>query len=175
MDSRVVRDGMTGQLITLPVRMGLRGAMLMARVVEGVSDRALGMTLRVTGAVLGVRPRRPFDPRPPRAPDTPAPVPAASPVQTKPRSERAGVAAGPNGSGELASQRLEREGRAVTLPRSEPAPATPPEPVPATPPEPAATAPGPAPVAPPEPTAVTPREPAHISEEPELVLESAAP
>jgi hypothetical protein len=118
---------MTGQLITLPVRLGLQGTRLMFRVAEGVTDLAVGTTLRVAGAVLGARPQRRAEPSTP-----PAASASFRPVRDEhERSPEPGapttsgrVAARGNGAGELASRRLEREGVTTTLPR----PASEPEP-----------------------------------------------
>ena len=126
---------MPGQLITLPVRVGLQGTRLMIRVAEGVSDRALGVTLRVAGAILGARPRRQPKPSTPR----PSPQPEYRPSPESASGTHPHPAGG-NGAGELASERLEREGLITTPPRTR-----------------------------------AESEPPHVSEEQELVLESADP
>jgi hypothetical protein len=136
MNSRVVTDAMTGELITLPVRIGLRGTRLALRVAEGATDRAIATTFRLAGVVLGARQRRPSSP--------PAPVsvaPTRGPGRPRTDVPRVRPASPPgNGTGELASERLEREGLTTTLPS----------------------------------TAVD-ISPEHVSEEPELVAETAEP
>lgn len=150
MNGRVVTDAMTGAIITLPVRLGLRGTRLALRVAEEATDLAIGTTFRLAGVVLGARARRqsgaspasmsvaptPRD-MPPAAAERPT-APAERPTAAPRRERQQPTPMRGNGAGELASARLEREGLTTTLP----------------------------------PTGVD-TSPEHVSEEPELVLESA--
>jgi hypothetical protein len=157
MNGRVVTDAMTGAIITLPVRLGLRGTRLALRVAEEATDLAIGTTFRLAGVVMGARARRQSNappasvsvaptPRemptaPTERPTAPAQRSTAATERPTPAPERERQQPTPirgNGAGELASARLEREGLTTTLP----------------------------------PTGVD-TSPEHVSEEPELVLESA--
>jgi hypothetical protein len=151
---------MTGDLLTLPLRISIRSAQLMLRVAEEVTGRAF----RVAGSVAQtVSPRR-----------------AASPPTTERPSPTNGAA--PTGEAPAPGEAL-RSAAPTAPPRPEPpaAPA-PPEPgPPAAPPEPPAAASGESAeaAAPMESAEAAPpveaEAPVHVSEEPELVREEAEP
>jgi hypothetical protein len=135
---------MSGSIITLPVRLGLRGTRLALRVAEGATDSAIGTTFRLASIILGARPLRPSSPPPappsaaPRARPSASVSTARSRAEERPPAEFRSAGDHGNGAGELASERLEREGLTTTLPS----------------------------------TGVD-TSPEHVSEDPELVLESA--
>lgn len=170
MNRWVVTQAMTGQLVTLPVRLGVRSARLMLHAAEDLTGLALEATLRVAGVVGNLvpggrpspgaaswpasQPPTPERPTPtPSTPSTPRPassapqsdVPAPDPrIARRASAERAPAAAPAptNGAGaeELASRRLEREGTVAPIDLE-----------------------------------ATSQEPAHVSEQPVLVRESASP
>lgn len=170
---------MTGQLITFPVRLYVRGARLLLHTAEDLTGRAVMSTLRIAGTLGNLRPGAGAE----------APAPPASEAPAPPASETPAPPA-------AASSSSASPGRAPTRP-SAPA-ASAPTPRPATVPDRdprSASAPSAAPapgsngasaelaserleredatatidLAPGEP------EPEHVSEEPALVLESADP
>lgn len=135
---------MTGQLITLPVRIYARGARLLLHAAEDVTGKAVMGTLRVAGALGNLRPgsgasnqTRPTPARPAPQPDPRSAAtrsrPArangagtASPTRPQPRSEPAPGRTRGNGTPPpLASERLEQEGRTASIDLDAPAPAAP--------------------------------------------------
>ncbi len=140
---------MAGQLITLPVRLWWRGAMLILHTAEDATELALSATLRLAGAVENLRSGGSWT-EPDHAPvfSEPAPRPSAERArETEGRASaretetRASERGNGNGAGpELASERLAREGFTTSVD-----------------------------------VADTGAEPVHVSEEPVLVEESAEP
>lgn len=141
---------MTGNLITLPVRLYARGARLLLHTAEDVTGKALMGTLRVAGAIGNLRPgsggqastpTRPSPPssqRPPRQADprsaatrAPAPAPtngsgSATPTRpAEPEAPAPAPEAGNGASAPLASERLEDEGLTTSVDLDAPAPAAP--------------------------------------------------
>jgi hypothetical protein len=107
---------MAGQLITLPVRLWWRGAMLLLHTAEDATELALGATLRVAGALENLRGgSSPTEPDHPPVFTEPAPPPSRG-------TEREGSERG-NGNGagpELASERLAREGFTTSVDLTDP-------------------------------------------------------
>jgi len=149
---------MTGQLITLPVRLWWRGTMFLVHTAEDATELALGTALRVAGTIENLRSGGDASSPPPTwseptaAPErADAPEPAESPEPSATRTPAPSATRTPaprpaepasNGSPEpLASERLEREGLTTSIDLESSA----------------------------EP------EPVHVSEEPDLVRESAEP
>lgn len=157
---------MTGNLITLPIRLYARGARLLLHTAEDVTGKALMGTLRVAGAIGNLRPgsgseaSTPTRPAPPTS-QRPAPKPdprshatrsrgpaptngSGSATPTRPAEPEAPAPtpeAGNGASAPLASQRLEEEGLTTSIDLDAP----------------------------------TPAAPDHVSEEPVLVREEAEP
>ena len=159
---------MTGQIITFPVRLWLRGARAAIRTAEDVTGAALMVTLRAAGTLSNLRPAArqtstaptppSTAPTPPAAQTPPAPMAAESGPGTSPAAGRAEprtrqprrTSIPTNGtSAPLASERLERDGIVAPIELDD-APAT-------------------------EPLGAPSGEPAHVSEEPVLVREEAEP
>lgn len=135
---------MTGQLITLPARLSARGVRVLLHTVEDVTGMALMGTLRVAGAVGNLRSNAGGGPVSTPTRPTPAPGPdprsAASPPARRAPTNGAGTAtrtrptappareapeSGNGTSSPLASERLETEGRTVSVDLDSPAPAAP--------------------------------------------------
>jgi hypothetical protein len=76
---------MTGQLITFPVRLSVRGARLLVQAAEDVTGKAVMGTLRVAGALGNLRPGANAD-RASAPPAPPAPPGRASTVADAPRN-----------------------------------------------------------------------------------------
>lgn len=149
---------MPGQLLTLPVRLWIRGARVAVHVAEDVTERALTETLRVAGMLGALRPGgqdapAPATPTPtptPTATATTSPTPTAAPARPDhPRPARPQPARPPapqprpqtNGTGQSTVGPSRAETGTVEPPPAEPGTV----------------------------------EPTHVSEEPVLVREEAEP
>ena len=139
---------MAGELLTLPLRIGIRGTRIFWGIAEGLTERAVMGTLQLVHVITGGDSTS--SPEPPVAP---GPATTERPARTRP---------------------TRREPSAPP----EPAPSAPPEPAPPLSPPASSGEPAPIFSAPPAaedaPPPVAP-EPAHVSEEPELVREEAEP
>jgi hypothetical protein len=148
---------MLGEMITLPFRIWLRGTQLALRVGEELTGRAAEAAFDLAGAVVGARSGGTSAAERPEQTERepPSPPPAPRPVRPRPAAR--------------APARLRRP-----APASGPPPGRPTHLAPAPDTTPAADVAGPEPSEPPPPPELVDQK-AHVSEEPELVLESAEP